>query len=286
MENDNARVISNIHWFPGHMTKAFRLIEREIKNVDAVIELLDARVPLASKNPELARATAKKPRIVALNKSDLADERATKAFLNYYREHGYGACAISSKDKKSARRAIDEALGVISSRRRSAGKPVIMVVGIPNVGKSTFINSLAGSARARVEDRPGVTLGKQMISLPEADLVDMPGVLWKKLEDQRAALFLAFTGAIRDGVLDSEEIACCLLERLSKASPTALCERYKLADEDLALGGYDMLEAVARGRGMLKSGGVADTERAAASVLDELRAGKLGRITFEEVPSR
>lgn len=268
------------------MTKAFRLIERELKNVDAVVELLDARAPLASKNPELGRLTARKPRVVALNKSDLADERATAEFLRYYRELGYGACALSARDKKQAHRAINEALEQIekSGKSRARSKPAIMIVGIPNVGKSTFINALAGGAKARVEDRPGVTLGKQLVSLPQADLVDMPGVLWKKLEDQRAALLLAFTGAIKDGVLDTEEIACSLLERLAKTAPEALAERYKLSADELALSGYDMLEAVARRRGMLMAGGVSDNARAAASALDELRAGKLGRITFEEAP--
>ncbi|MDO4567124.1 MAG: ribosome biogenesis GTPase YlqF [Oscillospiraceae bacterium] len=286
MSEAREREFSNIHWYPGHMTRAFRLILKDIKNVDMVIELLDARLPLSSKNPELAEATAGKPRFLILNKSDLADEEHTREFIAYYESLGYGACAISSRDKKGARRAVDKALELLEreGRKRSAVRPLAMVVGIPNVGKSTFINSLAGTNRARVEDRPGVTLGKQLVALENMDLLDMPGVLWKKLENQDGALLLAFTGAIRDGVLDTEEIAVCLLERLRRLQGEKLAERYKLKERELELESWELLEAIARRRGMLVSGGEADLRRAADMLLDELRAGKLGRLSFEEAP--
>lgn len=281
------QAISNIHWFPGHMTKTFRLIEKEIKNVDIVIELIDARLPVSSKNPELAAATSRKPRFVVLNKADLAEEKTTKRFVEYYRSHGYGAIAISSKDRKGARKAIDAALDLLKKQKsnRAAIKPAAMIVGVPNIGKSTFINSLAGAAKTKTEDRPGVTRGKQLVVLKDVELIDMPGVLWKKLEDQKGALLLAFTGAIKDGVLDTEEISSCLLERLAKSNPEALVRRYGFDDELInSENGREMLNAVAKKRGMLMSGGICDEERAAQAVLDELRAGKLGRITFDEVP--
>ena len=281
--------ISNIHWFPGHMTKTFRLIEKEIKNVDIVIELIDARLPISSKNPELAAATSRKPRFVVLNKADLADETQTRKFVDYYRAHGYGAVAISSKDRKGARKAIDAALSLLNkqNKQRSAIKPAAMVVGVPNIGKSTFINSLAGATKTKAEDRPGVTRGKQLVVLKDIELLDMPGVLWKKLEDQRGALLLAFTGAIKDNVLDTQEISACLLERLAKTNASALIERYSFSEELVSKAdGREMLSAVAQKRGMLMSGGVTDDERAANAVLDELRAGKLGRITFDGVPAQ
>ncbi len=282
---------TNIHWFPGHMMKTLRLIEASIRSVDAVAELVDARLPYSSKNPELARLTAGKPRLVLLNKSDLADAEKTRRWLAFYRAQGYGALALQAKGQKSGQQLVEEIRRLVfagegQASKKVIGKPRVMVVGVPNVGKSTFINLLAGTTRARAEDRPGVTRGKQWITLPQLELLDMPGVLWKKLENQQGARKLAFTGAIRDEVLNREEVAMCMLDALKAAGYAGrLCERFKLTGEQLEnLSGFALLEAAGRGRGMLMARGEIDTERAAAMVLNELRAGKLGRVTFE-VPS-
>lgn len=282
---------STIQWFPGHMTKTLRLMEKELPNVDMVIELLDARVPHASNNPEVARLTAHKPRLLLLNKADLAAPDATERWLDYYRAQGYGALAISSKDKKTAARSIQAAKALLADKLAAqaqkgmtGGRIRAMVVGIPNVGKSTFINLLAGGAPTKVEDRPGVTRGKQWISLKDIELLDMPGVLWPKFEDQRTALLLAFTGAIKDDVLDIVDIAAALLASLRTNYTQQLCARYKLTPP-LPDNDYELLELIAQKRGMLLGKGEYDLYRAAAMVLDELRAGKLGRITFEEPPS-
>ena len=278
-----------IHWFPGHMMKTLRQIAVDVRNVDVIAELVDARLPYSSKNPELARLTAGKPRLLLLNKCDLADERKTKLWIDYYRKKGYGAISLQSRDKRSGQRFTQEIKRLAAQTeeekgRRQAGKPRVRVVGVPNVGKSTFINMLAGSNRAKAEDRPGVTRGKQWISLPELELLDMPGVLWKKLENQQGALKLAITGAIRDEILNREEIAMCMLDALKAAGyAEALYARFKLTPEQLQeLDGYALLEQVGRNRGMLMARGEVDTERAAIMALDELRGGKLGRITFEE----
>lgn len=282
----------NIHiqWFPGHMTKTLRLMEKEMPNVDMVMELLDARIPQASKNPEVARLAKNKPRLLLLNKSDLADQKATERWIACYRAQGYGALAISSKDKKSVGRSMQAAKSLLSDRlaalaQKGMGNSRIraMVVGIPNVGKSTFINLMADGAPTKVEDRPGVTRGKQWISLKEIELLDMPGVLWPKFDDRTGALLLAFTGAIKDDVLDTADIAVALLSALKSGYPARLCERYKLTPP-LPADSYCLLERIAQKRGMLLAGGEFDTNRAAVMLLDELRAGKLGRMTFEEPP--
>lgn len=272
------------------MTKTMRLIESDIKKVDMVIELLDARIPHSSKNPELARLSEGKPRLLLLNKCDLADDAVTEQWSRYYREQGYGIVRLSSKDRKQALRCVDEAKRLMSERLQGlaergmkGAKIRAMVVGIPNVGKSTFINSISGRAPTKAADRPGVTRGKQWVSLPEIELLDMPGVLWPKLEDQNSALLLAFTGAIKDDVLDTEEVAALLLERLCRRYPGAVSARLKFSESDCAeKQGWELLELAARKRGMLISGGEPDTVRAAMMVLDELRGGKFGRITFEE----
>lgn len=269
---------SRIHWFPGHMMKTLRMIEADVRGVDAVAELVDARLPRASRNPELARLTRGKPRVLILNKSDLADPALTRDWLGYYRAQGFGAIAIQSKDRSARAQCVKALCGAAQGAR---GKPRVMVVGIPNVGKSTFINMLSGTTRARAEDRPGVTRGKQWVSLPEVELLDMPGVLWKKLEDQQGALKLAFTGSIKDDVLDVEALAVCLLDAIKPLYAAALTARFKLTEQQLAGSGYALLEAVAKNRGMLLGRGELNTERAAITVLDELRGGKLGRITFE-----
>ncbi len=278
----------SINWFPGHMTKTLRLIESDIKKVDMTIELLDARAPSASKNPVLERLSRGKPRLLVLNKGDLADPDVTSRWRARYTALGYGVEVISSKDRKqalkcvdAARKALFEHKRTLESRGMQGLKPRAMVVGVPNVGKSTFINSLSGRAPAKAEDRPGVTRGKQWVSLKDIELLDMPGVLWQKLQNQSDALLLAFTGAIRDDILDTAEISALLLERLARGYPDSLKSRFKLSDGDLEGDGFAMLEAVGRRRGMLIPGGEIDLERAAAAVLDETRAGKLGRISFE-----
>ncbi len=272
------------------MTKTLRVMAADLGKVDLVIELLDARIPKSSKNPELARLSEGKPRLVLLNKADLADEALTSRWEAYYKSLGYGVVRLSGKDRKQTLRCITAAkelmadkLSALAARGMTGAKLRAMVVGIPNVGKSTFINSVSGKAPAKAADKPGVTRGKQWVSLPDIELLDMPGVLWPKLEDQNSALFLAFTGAIKDDVLDTQEVATLLLETLSARYPDAMLERLKLSHEDVAgKRGWGILELAAKKRGMLISKGEPDTERAAAMVLDELRGGKFGRITFEE----
>ena len=281
----------NIQWFPGHMAKTLRIMESDIKNVDAVLQLLDARIPMSSLNPEIQRITGAKPRLYVLNKSDLADPEVTKRWVRYFRSQGAGCVAISAKQKGGAaavKQAIDKELEQLMERRAGKGmtgaRIRVMVVGIPNVGKSTFINTFAGSARAKAEDRPGVTRGKQWVTVGGYDLLDMPGVLWKKFETLEIATNLAFIGSIKDDILDIEELAMGLLAQMQKAYPQKLVERYKIKEEQLELEPFDLLEAIGRKRGMLMSGGVVDTERAAVMLVDEFRASKWGRITLELPP--
>ncbi|MDD4850223.1 MAG: ribosome biogenesis GTPase YlqF [Gemmiger sp.] len=289
-EGINRRVIQ---WFPGHMTKTLRLMEVEIKNVDCVLQILDARIPLSSLNPELERITASKPHLYLLNKADLADPAITKQWLHYFQSAGAGCLAMDSKQRGGAgavKAPIERELSALLARRRNRGmvgaRIHVMVVGIPNVGKSTFINNLAGSARAKAANRPGVTRGKQWITVDEFDLMDMPGVLWKKFDSLEVATHLAFIGSIKDDILDIEELACGLLSSVRSIYPTQLLERYKLGEDALALPPYDLLQAIARKRGMLVSGGEADTERAATMLVGEFRASKWGRISLERPPQR
>ncbi|MCI5816623.1 ribosome biogenesis GTPase YlqF [Ruminococcus sp.] len=280
--------IRSIQWFPGHMTKTRRMIAANLSLVDAVVEILDARIPVSSRNPEMDRLTGGKPRLLLLNKSDMADERATRQWLTRLRQQGCAAIAVDCRSGKGIKQfhpALRELLKDQIAQWRAKGlvnRPIhVMVVGIPNVGKSSFINKMAGSKRAKVEDRPGVTRTKQWVKLGDGvEMLDTPGVLWPKFDDQQAARRLAFTGAINDDVLDIEELAMLLLEYLHDAYPQALTARYKL---DLPAGteGRILLEELGRKRGMLVSGGEVNTERAAITLLDEFRSGKLGRITLE-----
>lgn len=281
----------SIQWFPGHMAKTRRLIGESLSLVDLAIELTDARIPQSSRNPELDKWLSDKPRIIILNKSDCADENITKQWIAYYNKQGI--CALMA-DCKSGRGvagiipAIKAQLADLLERRAAkgiAGKPLrVMVVGIPNVGKSSLINRLAGSKRAKVEDRPGVTRGRQWVKIGnELELLDMPGVLWPKFEDQTVGEHLAFTGAVKDDVVDIEWLAMRLLQLLNRDYPQLLKERYKVeAAEDTEA--YDLLTMVGRKRGMLISGGEVNTERAAITVLDEYRSGKLGKISLEKPP--
>lgn len=278
----------NIHWFPGHMTKARRKMAEDIKHVDAVCELLDARVPRSSANPDMDELTAGKPRLIILNRADLADQNATKRWSEVFRKQGRGVIATDCRSGKGVERflpAVRELLGEqlqAWADRGQIGRPIrLMVAGIPNVGKSTFINRIAGRKATTVSDRPGVTRGKQWINCGNGiELLDTPGILWPKFEDKRTGENLAITGAVKDDVLDVELLGTRLLLMLWDDYRDRLTERYKLRDGDEPDADFP-LELIARRRGFLMSGGVPDTRRAAIMLLDELRGGKLGRITLE-----
>lgn len=271
------------------MTKTRRMIQANLPLVDAVVEIVDARIPMSSRNPEMNRLVGSKPRMLLLNKCDMADEKATAQWVSYFKKKGIIAVPVdckSGKGIKSFYPALKQQLlrELIKTRmdKGMVGKPVrVMIVGIPNVGKSSFINKMANSKRTKVEDRPGVTRTKQWVKLGDGvEMLDMPGVLWPKFDDQTAAHKLAFTGAIKDDVLDIEALAMLFLEQLAAEYADALLLRYKVEAED-GDDGKALLEKVGRKRGMLVSGGEVNTERAAITVLDEFRGGKLGRITLE-----
>lgn len=275
--------VGNIQWFPGHMTKTRRLIEADLKMVDAVVEITDARIPESSRNPILDELIKDKPRIMIMNKCDYADDNATAAWRRYYSEKGITVITCDCRSGKGINRFLPTVKTLLSDlieRRKSRGmigKALrLMVVGIPNVGKSSFINRMAKTKKTKVGDKPGVTRGKQWVSIDkDVELLDMPGILWPKFDDQTAAQRLAFTGAIKDDVMDSEALARALGELLLKDYPELIKARYKISGEG------DVLTGIARARGMLVSGGEPDTERAAAALLDEYRGGKIGRITLE-----
>ena len=284
--------MKQIQWFPGHMAKTRKLIASNLSLVDAVVEIVDARLPLSSQNPEMDKMTKGKPRIVILNKSDLADERTTQLWIDYFRENGKEAVAIDCKSGRGLKTIIPTIrktiLKELMEKRQKNGMSTssvrLMIVGIPNVGKSSLINKMAGSKRAKVEDRPGVTRTKQWVKLDNnTELLDMPGVLWPKFEDQSIAVRLAFTGAISDDILDIETLAMKLLVYLAENYSNSLIERYKikLAGEE---SGLELLENIGKKRGMMISGGEVNTERAAIMILDEFRSGKLGKITLETPP--
>ena len=295
MNNQDTRFANQyaIQWFPGHMAKTLRMMEQEIQHVDASLVLLDARIPLSSLNPEIERITARKPKLYALNKADLADPAVTEEWIKYFRAADAGCVAISAKQKGGAnavKAAIEKELAGLLERRQNRGmggaKTQVMLCGIPNVGKSTFINSFAGAARAKAANKPGVTRGKQWITVDDYDLMDMPGVLWKKFDSLETATNLAFIGSIKDDILDIEELACGLLSGVRAIYPQRLMERYKLDEQALALPPYDLLQAIGAKRGMLISGGEVDTERAAKMLVGEFRASKWGRISLERPPQR
>lgn len=277
-----------IQWFPGHMAKTRRLIKENLSMVDLVAELLDARIPHSSRNPEIDRLIGKKPRMVLLNKSDAADPDWNGRWVQWFaKENILALCTDcrSGKGLKNFEPAVRSQLQSLLERQAAkgmGGRPLrIMIVGIPNVGKSSLINRLAGSRRAKAEDRPGVTKGKQWISLSSGlELLDTPGVLWPKFEDPKVGQHLAFVGSIRDEILDVEDLAVRLLVLLKEAYPALLFNRYGVApnqEEDA----YPLLQEIARRRGMLVSGGEPDTLRCAVMLLDEFRGGKMGRITLE-----
>lgn len=286
--------MQNIQWFPGHMTKTKRQIQASLKLVDAVAEILDARIPLSSKNPDLQKLIQNKPKVVLLNKCDMANQTATSRWIDYYASQGITAIAVDCKSGKGLNKFAPAVNNVLSERReRLKAKGMInpmlriMIVGIPNVGKSSFINRLAKQNRAKVEDRPGVTRGNQWYSIAKnIEMLDTPGVLWPKFDDKIVGERLAFTGAVKDQILDTELLAVRLLDFLRSLKPADFIARFKLEDIDLdAIDSYELLNVIGKKRGMLISGGEIDTERAAIMLLDEFRSGKLGRITLE-MPER
>lgn len=286
--------MQNIQWFPGHMTKTKRQIQASLKLVDAVAEILDARIPLSSKNPDLQKLIQNKPKVVLLNKCDMANHTATSRWIDYYASQGITAIAVDCKSGKGLNKFAPAVNNVLSERRerlkaKGMVNPMlrIMIVGIPNVGKSSFINRVAKQNRAKVEDRPGVTRGNQWYSIAKnIEMLDTPGVLWPKFDDKIVGERLAFTGAVKDQILDTELLAVRLLDFLRSLKPADFIARFKLEDIDLdAIDSYELLNVIGKKRGMLISGGEIDTERAAIMLLDEFRSGKLGRITLE-MPER
>ena len=280
-----------IQWFPGHMTKAERMIEENMKLVDGVCEIIDARIPMASRNPDIDRLAAGKPRLVVLNRADQADPEATKLWQSYFRKQGCYVLETDAKTGKGVNRfpaavrsALKEKIAYYEEKGQGTRPLRIMVVGIPNVGKSTFINKVAKRKAAIAGDKPGVTRGKQWIKIDNSlDLLDTPGILWPKFDDADVGQVLALTGAVKDDILDRETLAANFMQRLRDHYPTVIEQRYKFKPDPEA-SGYDLLCAAARKRGFLISGGELDTERMAAILLDEYRGGKLGRLTLEYPP--
>ena len=278
----------NIQWYPGHMTKTRRMIQSQLKNMDAVCEILDARIPLSSRNPDVEELTTGKPRLIVLNRIDVADSEATRRWAAWFKGRGFAVLEVNAKEGQGTARfaaAVRELLAdklAAYAEKGQAGRMVrVMILGIPNVGKSTFINKVAKRKSAKAEDRPGVTRTQQWVPVDRSlELMDTPGMLWPKFDDPQVGLHLAFTGAVRDEILDTETLAYRLMELLAQRYPQALAERYKIeiAPEDT---GYDLLIKAGRRRGFMIRGGEVDTERMAKILLDEFRGGKLGRFTLE-----
>ncbi len=279
----------NLQWFPGHMSKTRRMISEHLKLVDVLVEILDARLPLSSRNPEIDKIAGDKLRILVLNKADLADSAATAAWQAYFARQGLTAVPLDSQSGKGFSAfapAVDRVMKEKIERDRSRGiqrhSVKLMVVGIPNVGKSSFINRLSGRSAAKTGDRPGITTTKQWIRIAgKYELLDTPGILWPKFESPEVAKRIAFTGGIRDEIIDIEELACQLLAYLSERYAAALCARYKLTVDPAQTEPYALLEEIGRKRGCIVSGGNVDTFRAAALLLDDFRSSKLGAITLE-----
>ena len=289
IDNDNVIDIPSLQWYPGHMRKAERLVKENLKLVDVVVELLDARIPLSSANPVLREIVGGKPRLIVLNKADLADETATRAWVKYFAAQGIAAVPVDAVQG----RGVKELVQVIAKCAKPKTDKLVqhgakaraarcMILGIPNVGKSSLINRLSGGSKTKVENRPGVTRAKQWIRLgAQLELLDMPGILWPKFEDQQAALHLAFTGAINDNVYDVASVVLLLLDTLRRAYPSALIERYRL--EGALPSGIALLEEIGRKRGCLRAGGKIDYEKAEQIVLTDFRSGRLGRVTLDAV---
>ena len=278
----------NIQWFPGHMTKAQRMIEENLKLVDAVCEILDARIPASSRNPDIDRLAAGKPRLVILNRCDLADSEATARWRRFFQAQGIAILETDAKTGKGVNGFVPAVRELLKDKladyaaKGQAGRPLrVMILGIPNVGKSTFINKVAGRKAAIAGDKPGVTRGRQWISIDAGlDLLDTPGILWPKFDSQEVGEMLAITNAIKADVLDKETLGANFMLRLRENYPDALRERYKI-EPDPALNGFELLERAAKKRGFLVSRGEYDIERMANTLLKEYHEGKLGRLTLE-----
>lgn len=281
----------NLQWFPGHMAKTRRLITENLKLVDLVVELVDARLPLSSRNPEIDAIIQKKPHVLVMNKADIADEAANRRFLTYFKNSGMYAAALDSLSGKGIQQfqtATEKAMAGIFEKDRVKGirrhAIKMMVVGIPNVGKSSFINRLSGRAAAKTGDRPGITQTKQWIRIAgKYELLDTPGVLWPKFENQDVALRIAFTGGIKDEIMDIEELACALLKFLAEFYPQNLSNRYKMDENFCDVDPYTLLQQIGKKRGCIVSGGEIDTFRAANLLLDDFRSGKIGKITLDRL---
>ena len=276
-----------IQWYPGHMTKTRRQIEADLKLVDAVCEIVDARIPMSSRNPDIDSICSNKPRIIILNRMDLADPEATKKWMAYFRSRGIAAVATDCKTRRgisdfqpAVRSVLKEKLE--RNAARGMNKPLkVMIVGIPNVGKSTLINQISGRKGAKAENRPGVTRGKQWVTVDNGLLLlDTPGILWPKFEDPEVGMMLAYTGAVKEDIMDIEELACHLMTRLVAHYPQTLIDRYGIEIPEDATA-YDLLQITGKKRGFLMARGEINTERMARVLLDDYRAGKLGRLTFE-----
>ena len=281
----------NIQWYPGHMTKTRRMMEESLKLVDGVCEILDARIPASSRNPDLDEIVGGKPRLVVLNRIDQADPAMVRRWAAWFKSQGMAVLETDCKSRKGVGGLFPAIRAMLSEKlqryqeKGQVGRPLkIMVAGIPNVGKSTFINQIAGRKSAKAENRPGVTRGKQWITVDQGLLLlDTPGILWPKFEDREVGMRLAYTGAVKDDIMDLETLSSGLLALLWRQYPEAVASRYKIEAEPDSQG-YALLEAVGRKRGFLISGGEVDTERAARMVLEEYRSGKLGRFTLDLPP--
>lgn len=282
--------MQTIQWFPGHMTKTKRQIQSSLKLVDAVAEIIDARIPASSRNPDLAKLVQNKPRVILLNKCDMANQTATKMWIDYFKKQNLVAIPVDCKSGRGLDKfapAVNTVMSHKIARLKEKGmvNPTIriMIVGIPNVGKSSFINKMVKKNRAKVEDRPGVTRGNQWYTIAKnLEMLDTPGVLWPKFDDKTVGEHLAFTGAVKDQILDIELLAVRLLDFIKELKPADFITRFKLENEDIEnIDSYELLKMIGKKRGMLVSGGEIDTERAAIMLLDEFRSTKLGRITVE-----
>lgn len=282
--------MQTIQWFPGHMTKTKRQIQSNLKLVDAVAEIIDARIPVSSRNPDLAKLVQNKPRVILLNKCDMANQTATKMWIDYFKKQNLVAIPVDCKSGRGLDKfapAVNTVMSHKIARLKEKGmvNPTIriMIVGIPNVGKSSFINKMVKKNRAKVEDRPGVTRGNQWYTIAKnLEMLDTPGVLWPKFDDKTVGEHLAFTGAVKDQILDIELLAVRLLDFIKELKPADFITRFKLENEDIEnIDSYELLKMIGKKRGMLVSGGEIDTERAAIMLLDEFRSAKLGRITVE-----
>ncbi|HHZ05749.1 MAG TPA: ribosome biogenesis GTPase YlqF [Clostridiales bacterium] len=282
--------MQNIQWFPGHMTKTKRKIEASLKLVDAVAEIIDARIPVSSRNPDLDQLVQNKPRIILMNKWDMADKKQTARWVEYYKSKNIKAIPIDCKSGRGLNNFIPQVRELLADKieawndKGMTGRSIrVMIVGIPNVGKSSFINKMAKNSRAKVEDRPGVTRGNQWFTIGNSfELLDTPGVLWPKFDDPAVGEKLAFTGAVKDQIMDTEMLAIRLLEVMCKYPTEAFIERFKLQNIDLTgISPYELLDVIGKKRGMLISGGEIDTERASIMLLDEYRSAKMGAITLE-----